>query len=103
MVTIEYTKYGIATTDFQAEEMADAICEAYKDTEQDVTYRVGNEAVVQAMRLAVIEGLISSEDLQFKFKDRLLKINDLGEIENFPEGFCDISTNILFKLLKARK
>ena len=41
--------------------------------------------------------------LQFKYKDEILKINHLAEIERYPIGFCDETRNILYKLLKLRR
>jgi hypothetical protein len=103
MITIEYAKNGKTYSDFEVEKFANEYCVIYSETKKDTTYVVSNENIVDAMKLMVAEGKISNEHLQFKFEDELINVNNKGEIEKYPIGFCDYTTNILFKLFKLRK
>lgn len=103
MITIEYKEHGVTFSDFKAEETARSFCYLHNKTKEDALYIVSNECIVDAMKLMVLEGAVSHNDVQFKFNDEILKINELGEIEKYPKGFCDQNQEIMRKVVYLRR
>lgn len=89
---------GAALTDGQVKGYADMlVASAIATGSIDVV--VGNEAVMDCIRLAVIRGKLPYEDTVYKFKDELLEISSNGAAINWPKGFCDLNLDIVTELL----
>jgi len=102
-MTIEYTKEGMAVAEFEAENMARKMCEAYKEEKKDVHHKFSSEIMIEVMKLMVVEDLISNDEIQFLFEGKYIKTNKLGELEDYPKGFCDQTQGILRKLVTLRR
>ena len=103
MITIEYVERGVAISDFDIGKAVDSFCSIHKKTKEDAIYYIANDKIIDAMKLKVLEGEISHEDLQFKFNGEIIKVYNKGEIEKYPDGFCDHTTKMLFKMNKLRR
>jgi|AntAceMinimDraft_16_1070373.scaffolds.fasta_scaffold74983_4 hypothetical protein len=63
--------------------------------------KLGTELLIDWVRVKVKEGVLDHKNVQFKFKDKILKCDEEGQInEHWPEGFCDQHMNALMRILK---
>jgi hypothetical protein len=93
-------KHGQVLPDDQVSAFVDSYIERYKSWEPliDVSMVVGSEIIVDAVRLAIIEGKINSDNVQFKNGDIYSTVNEYGKLEVkylYPSAHIDISTKIL--------
>ncbi|OME54116.1 hypothetical protein BSK59_16175 [Paenibacillus odorifer] len=102
ILTIEYSPNGISISDFNVVEFARTFCKNHNEFNEDAIYVVSSEIFIDAMKLMIVEGLISHEDIVFVYNNEKLKVNYLGEIERYPSGFCDAGQKILSNVIKER-
>jgi 5-methylcytosine-specific restriction endonuclease McrA len=62
--------------------------------------------VVQTFRTAIAEGIITPDNIRFYYDDKLLGVDENGNINDlekpgFPRGFCDLSLNLSRRILDA--
>jgi hypothetical protein len=109
MLTIEYKEGGIAVADKHAEQSARRVWKSYEDSKAamrvDIDHLVYSTInIVTAFRMLVAEGLIPHNDIEFKYKDELLKLDKLGQfIGGYPIGFWDTERDFLKRMHEARK
>lgn len=58
-----------------------------------------SSVMIDAYRLAISEGRIPVEDIAFEFKGNRLRHDHLGQIEHWPDGFCDTGHKIIGKII----
>lgn len=71
----------------------DQTCDGY------VILLTSQEMVVNCVRLAIHNKLISHADVCFKFGDHIVYPDKFGYLDWWPTGFCDYTDKILSKLL----
>ncbi len=89
--------------------LADGKCEAYVNqvigTQKcNPSYRnnifVTNFLVIDFLRLAIKEGKLKKEDIEFHDKNHeVILSDDNGHLDHWPEGFGDIRMNVLLKIM----
>jgi hypothetical protein len=113
MITIEYSKEGVAVPDYGAEEFVrelvrdlaetkSLIDAELTDSEADVRIEtsVSTENVIFAARVLKKEEGI---DIQFKFGDQILTPDKDGRLNEWPDGFCEFVDDWLIRLLQNDK
>jgi len=60
---------------------------------------VGSAVMIDEIRALINEGKLCYKNVTFKYGKIALKPDKYGRIGTWPEGFCDIPTNILERLL----
>lgn len=102
MITIVYTEHGDSNADLKSESLAMWIYENYKDN--DYIYLTSTETLILAFRLLVAEGKIPHDKIVFRFNGEIIKILPDGQTHiGYPKGFCDAETNILFRMMEAKR
>ena len=66
----------------------------------DCYYEISTSCPFSAIRLAIVEGLIKPEEVEFYFRGKIIKINRFGAITDWPDGFCDIEGDYAEKILR---
>jgi len=64
-----------------------------------VTVEVSTENVIHQLRLQVKMHRLMPEDLQIWYKDKMIRVDREGNLERWPDGFCDTITNITESLI----
>jgi predicted ATPase len=65
-----------------------------------VTIDVSTSNIVDALRLAVKEGRLPKEHIVFFFREKTkIRIDDNGNLDHWPEGFCDTLDKITERLI----
>jgi hypothetical protein len=59
------------------------------------------EMIVSWVRIAILRKLISYQDVEFLFEDKVIFPDKYGHLDNWPKGFCDYNDNILTELLQG--
>lgn len=91
MVIIEYTPDGLAWPDDRAQAFVDEVKESLASQSNDVvTYRVATELTVLTALTAIAEGVLSNDQVMFKFQDLTFQASETGVLKVWPNGFCDI-------------
>lgn len=64
-------------------------------------YRVvtANETIITGFRIAIVEGKIPVDAIQFEFRGEVLVHHANGKFEHWPLGFCDTISRQLDRLL----
>ena len=69
------------------------------DDSLTVNLVVNNELMIYAFRILVKRGVIPHNNIVFKFKEQVIRLDRNGRIECYPHGFSDTLDNILMELL----
>ena len=99
MITIIYdARNGIAIPDGQISDVVDSIVESGR-MGRDETHMFSTSIVIDALRLAVKEKRINHDQIVFSFNNQTIRVDPFGNLEQWPEGFCDLWTKILIELI----
>ena len=98
MITINYTKDGMAHYDHDIEEFAkDIIRHAACNPKIDTS--TGN--IVRAFTMLIAEGVVSHEDVRFLFDGEPVFVNEYGACHDWPDGWCDCEVKMSHRQLIA--
>ena len=98
MVGIRYCSEGKAVSDFALEEWFAEILPLALD-EQWHALGVCTAMPIHRVRVAIREGDIPPEYVQFWYGDRILQPDKDGRMLTWPRGFCDTMERMLERLL----
>lgn len=90
---VEYSNTGFAVAD------GDAISYASKAWANQLDIKVSSEITILAFRVLVRDGFIKHDELVFLFKGQKIQVDSKGELEKYPNGFCDTFSSLLFRLI----
>lgn len=62
---------------------------------------IGTDLLIDLFRCEVMEGKIKHTEIEFLFKEEIIKINRDGTCNNWPKGFGDTSIETLERLLEC--
>lgn len=96
---INYTKDGEKHSDFEAEDIVNAALARIINTDQEVEILTTNANVVYAARVLTKEKTLAKHEVVFYFEGEVVPHDVNGEFKEYPKGFLDISTNLLFRLI----
>jgi len=96
MLKVTYSTNGIPNADNQSEELAIHLYE------NETEYSTSTDSLITAIRLAVTLGKIPHDEVVIIFKDEELTIDEVGNLKQFPKGFCDSERWMLHRMIKAR-
>ena len=65
--------------------------------------RVGSETLFTRFRVAVAEGDLDFESVEFYFKGELIKHRADGSLERWPKGMCDYYGNYVRRITACRR
>lgn len=89
------------------EKKADGVAEKYvmdivKELDPDIPCILctSQEMIVNWVRVAILRGLISPEDVEFTFENNIMFPDKYGRLDWWPKGFCDYNDNIVTELLQ---
>lgn len=88
------SEYGIAVADGKTRE---AILWYYQERPTMVT--VGTQCMIYAARVLIKQGLISHDQIEFRFGDIVIKHYPDGRFDHWPSGFCDVEETFLLELI----
>ena len=105
--TIKYFKDGDSITPWNYDEYRNASIELYnwaKEKNTEVIWNTSTELGINMITLLVVEGIFDVNEVEITaiFKDMVLKLSNEGIYDNWPEGFCDMSSNMAWKIIKGR-
>lgn len=100
MIKFEYSNFGKPVNDFYVDDYVDSIIKDYKKGDAFPIYHFSSSNVFTRLRLAIVNGDISYNEVVFVFEGKDLIINQYGTINNWPNGFCDSETRDCGKILK---
>ena len=98
MLSIYYApedKDSVALRDAEIEGYVNSVVEDYNingDTNKSVY--IGSELIVAYFRVEVQSGRIGYKDIQFIFRDRFIKCDKNGQLNEWPDGFCDYNDKV---------
>lgn len=96
IVTFDPTAIRYAVPDALAE------AEAAKIIADGVDTVVANGIVIDHLRLLVAKEQIDRDHFAVAFNGDLLVVNEHGNFDAYPKGFCDHSVRVIETLLKTR-
>ncbi len=79
------------------QEYADAILHEYLEDTSETLF--GCSYILDAVRVMVKEGKIDHRDVGVVVDGKLINVTKGGLLEEWPAGFCDLTTNQLAKLI----
>ena len=62
--------------------------------------RIGTGTMLNAIRLHVIRGNLSHEDVEFQFGEDTIYVNKEGRLDHWPDGFADIYDRQLVEICR---
>ncbi len=94
-LTLHYVDYGTAIPDHMVEK------EIMKcpDDGKDYTMPVSTENIIHAARVLHKEGKIQLTCIIFTENMDIINIDSNGELDHYPDGFCDCANKWLCRLL----
>lgn len=102
MLKFEYCKEGKAISDFDISDFIKYVMDCLNDPIiKDMTFKISTTPPFEAIRLAIVEGKIDFNKIQFLFQGKIITINKYGAIMDWPNGFCDISGITSEKILRG--
>lgn len=102
MLTIEYDPInGSAVPDGKAVAFATEAVNAHQMSPRDETVVISNELVVDAFRVLVVRKVIHHTDIQFKYKNIIIRACPTGQLDAWPDGFCSNAETLLLEMLNA--
>lgn len=101
MVTIEYCQKGSAISDFALEEFFDRVVADIK-AKREVYWPVPSEIAIRRLRVGIAEGVISPNDITFRFEGKTVEVDRWGRVFNWPKGFCEATQDYLDRLLERK-
>jgi predicted ATPase len=101
VLKVIYSEEGIAVADKKAMEYAENAWFNAKCSEDDVVLEIGSYHVILAFRLLVKRGIIPCRSLLFFYQStkRAIRVDQNGELSDFPKGFHDTYSNMLIELI----
>lgn len=102
---IIFDKNGDKVGDLDSMDYAIDKVSRIKDTDQELQVSVANELVIHCFRVLVKEGKIDKNDILFYNLStdpnltNPIRIDRIGALEFYPEGFLEEYTNILMRLI----
>lgn len=96
---VNYTVDGFNHSDFEALEIVKGLVEEARAQNSEIHLKTTNANVVYAARVLLKEGFISKNEVAFLYNHLELNHDSNGEFENYPDGFLDISTKLLMRLI----
>lgn len=101
MFTIIYdpTRNDLAVGDVEARVVANKIAIMVHAHTTDDHTTVSNELVIQAIRELLCKDIIDHDSIQFKYKDTIITVDELGDLSPWPIGFCDTYDDIVDQIL----
>lgn len=99
MLILEYAPHGPAVSDFRAMDYAKDLAFLAKDTETN-TAQFSNAMVLDALRVLICRGELSHEQIELRFENRAMYIDQYANLSDWPRGFCDQTENYLMEILK---
>lgn len=100
MIKIRYARHGLALSDFSIEARLEALI-AQSKKEDRRTYAFSTSNVFDAVMLAVAEGKIDHNRVEFWYASETIALNDLGQPTTWPEGFLWPHADYIEKQMKA--
>lgn len=97
MIRITYSKDGKSNPDAKSEKLALMLHE-YKNN-----YTTSTNSLITAFRMLIAEGKIPHDEIVFVYEEEELTSNEYGTLNKFPEGFCDVELNLLFRIMNAQR
>jgi hypothetical protein len=94
MIIVNYTKSGIAISDFDAENFAKELL-----VSKTKYFEISSELVILAIRTLIYERYLSIENIEIQHNGKTVSIDKNGRIENNPNGFCHHFDDYLDRLL----
>lgn len=96
MITIEYSKHGLAVSDDSVENFALKLFNTNKD------FYTSTESLILAFRVLIAEGKIPHDKVQFEYDGQIIRLYKNGTFEPQPKGFCDCQYDMLIRLMMAQ-
>ena len=102
-LTVEYLPEDNDTALYSDGDMEDFIRQVVTNAakENATLLRTSQESAIGYVRLCILEGLISHEDVEFIFGDKMMFADKYGHLDWWPTGFCDYNDNLLNRLLQG--
>jgi hypothetical protein len=66
-------------------------------------FTVSSELFIDAIRVCIVNGQISNQDIVFVYKGEEMKPDENGRLRNWPPGFCDTHQKLLRGLITNTK
>ncbi len=92
--------YGFAIADARIEEFVNSMVAKYEENDRiAMTYGIGSETIITAIRVAIKQGRINFEDFTLKFNDKEIKFDKNGRTNDWKKGLCDYVDEMLHILI----
>lgn len=94
---------GIALADGRISNYVDQALKVIPDLSSGTPYRifVGTESLVNAFRIALKQGRVSTEDIGFEFEGKPVPHTPQGRFTDWPAGFCALMDMQLTELVEV--
>jgi hypothetical protein len=105
MLIIAYSDTGKPYADTTVEQMARKTYDTYKNLSANamMTIYVSTENIITAFKMLVAEDYIPHTEIEFRFNDELITVDEFGALNHYPKGFCNVEQDNLFRIFKARR
>lgn len=97
MKTIEYHQDGVAIADHACSMSA----RMFLTMVGDQAIKVSTDNFIYEVCALIAEKFISHEEVVFLFEGKSIAPNAGGRLQEWPQGFCDITEKALYRILKA--
>lgn len=100
---IYHPTLGAAVPDGRLEQtVADIIRRYHLDNDKNI-YLTSSELLIDAFRVAVVEGQINCKDIVFSYNNEEdIRVDNYGTLSDYPQGFLETHNGLLFRLIKFR-
>lgn len=99
-ITVKYSgESAICVPDLKVHDWVDKLVRIYESQTEDYTVVVGNEVMINAIRVAVLYERINHKDIVFSFEGEELAVDKDGRLPVWPNGFADTNVDLLQSLV----
>lgn len=99
-----YSKHGPAISDFEVANFKKSLLEAYSKLDNEsITIMTSSQLGVLQLQVLIKKGVLDKSKVELLFYRDLvmttIKIDKFGELDQYPDGFCEAYSNLLMRLI----
>ena len=103
MIRVEYCENGFAVPDFGVESKYQILLKLQKRNPEYLwADEFSTAPIFNRIRVGIVEGDLTKEDVEFVFEGKILSMNDYARIDGWPNGFLDLGISFCERLLTAQ-
>ena len=94
------TMFFVPSDEFVEENISNRVLYTRRQNPKERKISICSETAVNALRLEVLRGNLKPEELVFIYKGQEIKVDELGQLQDPPKGFCSLALGQHLEILE---